>query len=187
VALALAIVVFGPLLVPDTIFGIAAGATFGLAVGTACYFAGAYAMCLGVQAVSRRWLRARVMPLLATHPRILAAVQVAPRAGTRFTFLIRLVPVNQAMLSYALGAADVPLRFAVLGNLGMFTHMLPTVYFGAAAAQLTRMAGHRHRSWEADGVLLMVGLVACVLVSLQVTRRAWSAIETRGAPRPGTS
>ena len=179
-ALVLAIVLLGPLLVPDSIFGVTAGATLGLATGTACYFAGAYLMCLAVQAVSWRWLHGRVLPLLARHPRILAAVQAAPRGGARFTFLIRLLPVNQAMLSYALGAAGVPLRFALVGNLGMFTHMLPTVYFGAAAAHVTRMAGQGHREWEIEGILLMLGLAACVLFSLQVTRRAWAAIGAEG-------
>jgi uncharacterized membrane protein YdjX (TVP38/TMEM64 family) len=183
VALAAAILLLGPLLVPDSIFGIAAGAAFGLATGSAAYFAGAYLMCLLVQWASARWLGARVLRLLAARPRLRAAVVAAPAGGTRLTFLIRLVPINQALLSYALGAAAVPLRFALLGNTAMFTHMLPTVYFGAVAAHVTRMAGTGHREWEAEGALFVLGLGACVLVTLQVTRRAWSAIEAteRGA------
>jgi hypothetical protein len=60
----------------------------------------------------------------------------------------------------------------------MLTHMFPTVYFGAAAAHLTRMAGTGHREWETEGVLLLLGLGVCVLLMLQVTRRAWAAIDT---------
>lgn len=180
VALALAIVLLGPLLVPDSIFGIAAGATFGLATGTASYFAGAYIMCLLVQSVSRRWLGDRVLRLLESRPRLRTALRVAPQGGTRFTFLIRLVPVNQALLSYALGAAGVPLRNALLGNTAMFAHMFPTVYFGAAAAHVTRMAGTGHRDWETQGVLLVLGLAMCALLTIQVTRRAWAAIDSEG-------
>lgn len=176
-ALIAAIVLLGPLLVPDSIFGVAAGATFGLAGGTAYYFVGVYLMCLAIQLVSRRWLGARVLRLLESRPRIREAVLAAPQGGVRFTFLIRLVPINQALLSYALGAAAVPLRFALLGNTAMFTHMFPTVYFGAAAAHLTRMAGAGHRQWEAEGALLMLGLGASVFLALQVTRRAWAAID----------
>jgi uncharacterized membrane protein YdjX (TVP38/TMEM64 family) len=178
VALIAAILLLGPLLVPDSIFGVAAGATFGLAAGTAYYFVGVYFMCLAVQLVSRRWLGARVLRLLESRPRLRAAVVAAPQGGARFAFLIRLVPVNQALLSYALGAADVPLRFALVGNVVMLTHMFPTVYFGAAAAHLTRMAGTGHREWETEGVLLLLGLGVCVLLMLQVTRRAWAAIDT---------
>jgi uncharacterized membrane protein YdjX (TVP38/TMEM64 family) len=180
IALIGAIVLLEPLLVPDSIFGIAAGATFGLLAGTAYYFVGVYLMCLGVQFVSRRWLQTRVLRLLVSRPRLHAALRSAPQGGARFTFLVRLVPINQALLSYALGAADVPLRFAVLGNTSMFTHMLPTVYFGAAAAHLTHMAASGHREWEMDGVLLMLGLGVCVFTTLQVTRRAWAAIGADG-------
>ena len=41
-----AILLFGPLFVPDSVFGIAAGATFGLVPGTAYFFAAVYIMCL---------------------------------------------------------------------------------------------------------------------------------------------
>jgi uncharacterized membrane protein YdjX (TVP38/TMEM64 family) len=179
-ALIAAILLLGPLLVPDSIFGIAAGVSFGLAAGTAWYFLGVYLMCLGIQLVSRRWLQARVLGWLQSRPTLRAAVLAAPRRGARSTFLIRLVPVNQALLSYALGAAGVPLRFAVLGNVAMLAHMVPTVYFGAAAAHVTRMAGKRHREWEPEGVLLMLGLGVCVWLTLHVTHRAWAAIGAEG-------
>lgn len=176
-----AIVLLSPLFVPDTIFGIAAGASFGLAAGTVYYFAGMYLMCLAVQFASRRWLRRPVLRLLETRTKLRAAVRAAPEGGVRFTFLVRLVPINQALLSYALGAADVPFRFALIGNAGMLVHLLPTVYLGAAAAHLTRMAGEGHGAWEVEGVLLMLGLGVCVALTLQVTRRAWAAIDARSA------
>jgi uncharacterized membrane protein YdjX (TVP38/TMEM64 family) len=174
--LILAILLLGPLLVPDTIFGVAAGVTFGVAAGTVYYFAGMYLMCLAVQLVSARWLRATVLRLLESRPRLRPAVAAASAGGPRLTFLVRLVPVNQALLSYALGAADVPIRNALLGNAGMLPHLIPTVYFGAAAAHLTRMAGQGHRDWEREGVLLLLGLGVSVFVALQVASRAWAAI-----------
>jgi uncharacterized membrane protein YdjX (TVP38/TMEM64 family) len=176
-ALIAGILLLSPLFVPDSIFGIAAGAIFGLAAGTLYYFVGVYLMCLVVQLVSGRWLRAQVRRLLESRAKLRAAVMAAPQGGARLTFLVRLVPINQALLSYALGAAGVPLRFALLGNAGMLMHMFPTVYFGAAAAHLTRMAGAGHREWEIQGALLLLGLGVCVFLTLQVTRRAWAAID----------
>jgi uncharacterized membrane protein YdjX (TVP38/TMEM64 family) len=166
----------GPLLVPDTLFGLAAGAAFGLVLGTACYFAAAYAMCLGVQWLAGRWLRSRVLPLLETRSTLRTLMAKATARGVRFTFLVRLLPINQALVSYALGADGIRLRDALVGNLGMFTHMLPTVYFGAAAVHVTRMAGTRHQHWEIDGLLLVLGLGLCVGFSLWISRRAWAAI-----------
>lgn len=184
-ALIAAILVAGPLLVPDSVFGITAGVTFGLVAGTAWYFAGVYLMCLGVQLASHRWLRARVLRLLASRPRLRAAVLAAPGGGVRSIFLIRMLPLNQALLSYALGAAGVPFRSAWLGNTAMLAHLFPTVYFGAAAAHVTRMAGSGHRQWAVEGVLLMLGLVVCVWLTLGVSRRAWAAIGA--AEREGSS
>jgi len=170
------VLLLGPLFVPDTLFGLAAGAAFGLVVGTLCYFAAAYAMCLCVQWLAGRWLRSRVLALLETRSTLRALIAKATARGTRFTFLVRLLPINQALVSYALGAYGVPLRDTLVGNLGMFTHLLPAVYFGAAAVRVTRMAGARHPHWETDGLLLLLGLGACAGLSLWISRRAWAAI-----------
>jgi hypothetical protein len=39
------------------------------------------------------------------------------------------------------------------------------------------MAGAGHREWEIQGALLLLGLGVCVFLTLQVTRRAWAAID----------
>jgi len=56
--------------------------------------------------------------------------------------------------------------------------MFPTVYFGAAAVHMTRMAGTGHKQWEIEGVVLMLGLGVCVALTLLITRRALVAIGT---------
>jgi uncharacterized membrane protein YdjX (TVP38/TMEM64 family) len=173
----IAVLVLEPFLVPDTLFGLAAGAAFGAAAGSAYYFAAVYAMCLLTQWLGSRWLRERVLRQLETQPRFRALLS-APERGTRFTFLVRLMPVNQALLSYALGAAGVPLRAALAGNLGMFPHMLPTVYLGAAAVHMTRMAATGHTQWEIEGVTLMLGLAVCAFFAVRLTKRARAALES---------
>ena len=176
-----ALLVLEPLFVPDTLFALAAGAAFGPIAGSVYYCGAVYAACLGIQWLGGRWLKAAVERQLVTHERILELVTKAARGGTRVTFLVRLVPVNQALLSYALGAAGVPLRNALVGNLGMFPHMLPTLYLGAAAVHMTRMAGTGHTQWERDGVLGMLGLGACIWLALRVTRRSHSVLGRAGS------
>jgi uncharacterized membrane protein YdjX (TVP38/TMEM64 family) len=171
-----AVLVLEPLLVPDTLFGLAAGAAFGLLAGSAYYLGASYVMCLVTQWLGSRWLRERVLRQLERQQHLRALVMAAPERGTRFAFLVRLVPVNQALLSYALGAVGVPLRAALAGNLGMFPHMLPTVYFGAAAVHMTRMAAAGHTEWEPEGVALMLGLAVCAALALRITRRAGAAL-----------
>lgn len=172
VAFCAAVILLEPLLVPETLFAVTAGAVFGPFGGTVYYGVAVYFACLLAQWLGGRWLKAPVLRRLESHDRVRKLVREAATGGVRPTFLVRLVPVNQALLSYALGATGVPLRNALFGNFGMFTHLLPPLYFGAAAVHVTRMAGTHHTQWERDGVLGMLALGLCALVALQVTRRA---------------
>jgi uncharacterized membrane protein YdjX (TVP38/TMEM64 family) len=171
-----AVVLAGPFLVPDTPFGLAAGAAFGVVAGTAYYFIAVYVVCVAVQWMGRRWLKGLVLRRLATRDSLRALVRGAASGGWRSVFLIRLVPLNPALVSYALGAAGVPFRDALIGNLAMLAHMFPTVYFAATAVRVTQMAGKSHRQLEIEGVLLLLGLVACVVLLVRIRRFAWSRI-----------
>jgi hypothetical protein len=59
--------------------------------------------------------------------------------------------------------------------------MFLTVYFGAAAAHLTRMAGEDHAHWTEEGIGLLLGLVACAGLVLQVGSMAWREIHVAEA------
>ena len=171
-AYAAGVIVLSPLLVPDSIFAIVAGVVFGLAEGFALYFGAVYVGSLIATGLGRRWLRTRVLAVLETRPDLDAMVRAARSEGAWVTFWIRLIPLNPAIVSYALGAAGVPLRSVALGTLGMFPHMLLAVYLGVAAAHVTRMAGESHESWTLQGASLLLGLVACAGVVAWVSRLA---------------
>ncbi len=179
-----ALILLEPLLVPDTLFALAAGVAFGPVAGTIYYAGAVYVMSLLSHWLGGHWLRAPVLRRLEKSARIRGLVERAATGGTRLTFLVRLVPVNQALLGYAFGAAGVPLRNAFVGNLGMFPHMLPTLYFGAAAVHVTRMAGTHHTQWERDGILGMAALGACVVLASWLIRRARETIDEREARAP---
>jgi uncharacterized membrane protein YdjX (TVP38/TMEM64 family) len=170
------LVVLGPFLVPDTPFGLAAGAAFGVVAGTAYYFAAVYVVCAAIHWFGRRWLRERVLRRLETRHVLRVVVRGASTGGWRSVSLIRLVPINPALVSYALGAAGVAWRDVLIGNFAMLAHMFPTVYFAAAAVHVTRMAGRSHRELQIEGVLLLVGLAACAVLLLRIRRFAWAKI-----------
>ena len=161
-----------PLLVPDTIFGVTAGVVFGLGAGTVYYCAASYGASLVAYGLGRLWLRRPVLVALRRRPPLWQAAQVARSRGAPLVFWLRLIPMSPAMLSYALAAVDVPFRAVALGTLGMLPHLFLTVYFGAAAAHVTRMAARGHRDWGVEGLVLGLGLVACAALVLQVTRIA---------------
>lgn len=180
----LVVLVLGPLLIPDTLFAIAAGVAFGPVAGTVYYGVAVYLACLVAQWLGARWLKGPVLRRLATSERIQTLVHKAALGGTRPVLLVRLVPVNQALLSYALGAAGVPLRSALVGNLAMYTHMLAPLYLGAAAVHVTRMAGTGHTQWERDGVLALAGVAVCAGIALWVAHRAGPMRVSEAQARP---
>ncbi len=180
-----AALLLGPLLVPDTIFGVTAGVVFGLGAGSVYYCCASYTASLLAYGVGRRWLRGSVLAALERRGELWKTLQAVRRQGARLVFWLRLIPMSPAMVSYALGAVDVPFRAVALGTLGMLPHLFLTVYFGAAAAHLTRMAARGHSEWELEGVALGLGFAACAALVLQVTRIARR--EVRAAERDAAS
>ena len=105
VVFCLSILALEPLLVPDTLFALAAGSAFGLVEGTAYYFAAVYVMCLGVQWLGGHWLKARVLRLLESRRKLRAMVLEAPKGGVRFAFLVRPSAAERRLLRARAAAA----------------------------------------------------------------------------------
>ncbi len=174
--LSAAILIGVPLLVPDSIFGITAGVAFGLIEGTLCYFGATYLANLLIYAASRRWLRGRVLSRVERRPRLDAVLRAARSQSLRLIFLLRLMPLNTAIVSYALGAGGIRFRPFAIGTLGLFPHMFLTVYLGYSAKRLTALSASQQSGWHVEQIALVAGLGAFALLLIQVTRIARSAL-----------
>jgi uncharacterized membrane protein YdjX (TVP38/TMEM64 family) len=173
----LAIVVLEPFLFPNSVFGLAAGVVFGLPRGILYYCSGVYVANLLVYPLGRRLLRRPVLRMLEGRASLHGMVDRAKHEGTQLVFWIRLLPINPAICSYAFGAIQVPLRAVVLGSLGMLPHLVLDVYLGAVASHVTKMAGEGHAHWKADGIALVLGLVAFGVVFWRIARIARAHLE----------
>ncbi len=175
-----AIIIVEPFFFPNTLFGLCAGVVFGLWAGYAYYFLGVYLANLGVYAIGRRALRGRVLAILETRPSIRDSVRAAEKEGTSLVFWLRMLPINPAIVSYALGAVRTPFRSVAVGTLGMFPHLLFDVYLGTVAAHVTKMAEHGHTDWDLKGAGLVLGLVATGVVTWRIARIARAQIQAAG-------
>jgi uncharacterized membrane protein YdjX (TVP38/TMEM64 family) len=175
-----AIVVLQPLLFPNSVFGMMAGVLFGLPLGFVYYSAGVYLGNLLVYLIGRRLLRRRVVRTLERRSEIESVATAAEREGLSLVFWLRMIPVNPALFSYAFGAVEIPLRTIALGGFGMLPHLLLDVYIGSVASHMTEMAGQSHSRWEAEGVGLVLGLVAVGIVVWRVVRIAKAQIGKAG-------
>lgn len=163
------------LFVPEMVLGIAAGALFGLPGGLAVALAGSLLAGALQYGIAWRFLRARIQRTLGTRPR-LAAIQTAVlQDELRLQALLRLTPLNPAILSYLLGAAGVRFPTFLAACLALTPHLFIEVYLGHAGRNLARMAGGR--GTELPELLVMLGgLAAAALVLLIVSRAAHRAL-----------
>lgn len=123
---------------PAAALGLSAGFLFGAVSGSAWAALGLLCSGLAMHALGRRWLRPRVAPLTAAHPRLARLERAAATGGVRFHLLARLSPLNYALVSYTLAAGGAPLRPYLAGLAGGLPGLVAYVWLGAAAAEGAR-------------------------------------------------
>ncbi|MDB4948335.1 MAG: hypothetical protein JWM27_984 [Gemmatimonadetes bacterium] len=163
---------------PGSVLTLAAGAIFGLVLGTAYVFIGATLGAVCSFLVSRHVARSFVEQRLRGSERFAAVADAVGQSGRRIVFLMRLSPVFPYNLTnYALGLTRVRFVDYLVASLGMLPGTVLYVYYGKLAGDVAAAAGGAgaHRGTEYY-VLLGLGLVATVAVTAVVTRIAKKAL-----------
>ena len=180
----LAYVVFIPLcailssfFVPDLIFGIIAGASFGFTRGVVAVAAGTIGGAVLQYALGRRLLKKPIDGMLSRRPALLSMVDAVRRQELKLQFLVRLTPINRAMTSYILGAAGVRLSRFLLACFALVPSICLEVYAGSAGKHLAGLAGRSSHSMAIHDVVLVTGLVVAIGVMVMVSRIARRALE----------
>lgn len=170
-------VVGASLLVPESAIGVLAGALFGPLHGLAAASTAFLLASLLQYVLGRRLLRAPVQRMLQTRPTLAAIQRVALEDQRSFQVLLRLSPLNPALVSYAMGAAEVRLVPFLIGCAAYLPHLVLEVYLGTTGRAVVASAGTgSHPGWPAmAGVGL--GLVALGLVSHRAYRTVLRALE----------
>ncbi len=173
--------------VPDILFGIVAGASFGFFLGLGATAAGSLAGAALQYALSRRLLQPAITRFLASKP-ALAAIQVAVRQQELWLqFLIRLTPLNRALTSYTLGAAGVGFTRFVVACIGLLPSLCLEVYVGYAGKHLARMTSRPEHTIVLHDVVVIGGLGVAIAVMVLISRTARRAVEVAAASVPSHS
>lgn len=171
---ALAVVAFAP----GSVLTLAAGATFGIARGTAYVFVaatlGAALAFLVARHLARPWVERRI----AAHPGFAAIDRAIAAQGRRIVFLLRLSPAFPFnLLNYALGLTRVRFLDAVVASAGMLPGTLLYVYYGHVGRQIAEAAtGTAPQRGVAGYAVLALGLAATIAVTTLVARIARRAL-----------
>jgi uncharacterized membrane protein YdjX (TVP38/TMEM64 family) len=169
--------VFSSVFVPDLLFGIVAGVSFGFWRGLLAVAGGALAGAAFQFLLSRHLLRARIVHALGRRP-ALAAILAAVRSDEfRLQVLIRLTPMNRALTSYALGAVGAHFWRFLLACGALLPSLALEVYFGIAGRHVVRMAGRQGHALVLHDIALALGLVAAVAAMALIARTARRALD----------
>jgi len=165
-------------LVPGFVLTLAAGAIFGLGLGTLYTLIAASCGASLAFLVSRYAARGVVERRLATHPEFAAIDRAVSREGRRIVFLLRLSPLFPFnLLNYALGLTSVRFVDYVIACAGMVPGTLLYVYYGKLAGDVARAAGGlTPERGPAYYALLVLGLAATIVVTAYVTKLARRAL-----------
>jgi uncharacterized membrane protein YdjX (TVP38/TMEM64 family) len=175
-------------IIPESLFGLAAGALFGLAWGIALMLIGSVLASALQYVLARRLLRAPIQRALESRP-LMRTIQAAViRDEFRVQLLLRLTPLNPALISYLLGAAGVRFIGFILASLVLVLHFAVEVYLGHAGNQLISngFSGPQH-SWRHELLIYggtAIGLIAIVIISKAAHRAVLRAIAETAAGEP---
>ncbi len=173
--------VLSSVFVPDILFGIVAGASFGFPRGLAAVAAGAVAGAALQYGLSRFFFRQRIEGFVAGRPSLRVIMHAVRSDELRLQLLIRLTPLNRALTSYLLGAAGVRFGGFVATCLVLLPSLCLEVYAGYAGRHLARMAGRTHRAVVLEDLAIVAGLAAAVAVMVLVSRAARRALDAAAA------
>ncbi len=171
------LVVGTSVLIPESLFGIAAGAVFGVWPGFVVVLVGNVIAASLQYVLARRLLRNRIQQALSSRPQLAAVQRAVLQDEIRLQLLLRLTPLNAASLSYVFGAAGVRFAGFLFACVGLLPHLLMEVYLGHVGQHLTHIsAGTRPHPFAHEAVTFG-GLLISAIVVFVVARIARKAIE----------
>jgi uncharacterized membrane protein YdjX (TVP38/TMEM64 family) len=164
--------------VPGSLLTLAAGAVFGVGLGTVYALTGATLGASGAFLISRHVARAAFQRRMAGIPQFDTIDRAVAREGWRVVFLLRLSPLFPfTLLNYALGLTRVRTVHFLIASLGMLPGTLLYTYSGKVVGDIaTLAAGQSPPRTAAYYVVLGIGLAATVAVTTVVTRLARRAL-----------
>lgn len=163
---------------PGSLLTLAAGAVFGIGMGTLWATCGALLGSSASFLIARYAARGWVEKKIEGRPRFQAVDRAVGREGIKVVALLRLSPVfPYNLLNYALGLTRVKFRHYLVASLAMIPGTLLYVYYGKVAGDVVTAAGGAGGKSAWEWVLLGVGLAATVAVTVLIARKAKAALD----------
>ncbi len=167
--------------VPGSILSFSAGALYGFWIGLALALLGNGLSASLSLLITRYLLREWAARYFARHPVMENLGDAVQEDGWKIVLLTHMSPIMPfSLINYAFGLTKIPLlEFLLATSLGAVPTTCLYVYLGALAGNLAvaspDLNQHRPLIW----VLRCVGLVATIIVTIYIARRANQALKKR--------
>ena len=170
------VVIGTSLLLPESLFGVAAGVLFGLAWGAAVILLARILAAALQYALAYGFLREPIQRRLGAGKLSAAVQRVANSGSFKLQILLRLAPLNQAAISYLLGTSGVRFAQFLAASFAMLPSIFVEVYLGHTGKHLALIgASVAQRGWL-HALLLVAGLLALVIAVGFASRAAYRAV-----------
>jgi uncharacterized membrane protein YdjX (TVP38/TMEM64 family) len=174
IALGVVYIIAALLFVPGSLLTLAAGAIYGLTLGTIIVSIASTTTAALAFLIARYGARNRVLRTLEQSPRLMAIDRAIGERGWKIVALLRLSPaVPFNLQNYLYGVTAVRFWPAVLAS---WVAMLPGTFLFVYLGSLGGAAAAGSSATTGEWVLRIVGLAATVLVTVYLTRVAQRAM-----------
>lgn len=163
-------------LMPDSILCIASGVLFGPVWGMVAVLFGILIAATFQFLLARRLFQAGIQREISQRPALAAIQRAVIQDEVRLQFLVRLTPINPAIMSYLLGATHVRMTGFLFACLAHMPAIMVEVYFGHASTNMVKIAEGNMKHALLEDALLFGGLGACIIVLVVVSRMARKAL-----------
>jgi len=126
--------------------------------------------------IGRYLARDKVQSLLQKHPKLSLIDQLIGEGDLKMLFLLRLLPLPFALLSYVFSVSRVPFRPYWLTTTGIFFYNGAITYLGYIAKHMSKQLTQGGQYAGPHSALLIAGIIVSILVLILVSRMAKAEI-----------
>lgn len=147
---------------------LASGFLFSLTAGCVYVALSTYLAAAVIFFVGRHLLREKVEMLLKQHPKLQHIDKVLDNDELKIMFILRLLPLPFAWLSYAFSVTQVKFKPYIISTSGILVYNLTLVYLGFTAKHLAAIKNTSPVNYP----LIIVGVVLVLIVFAMIVRLA---------------
>ena len=163
-AFILLFVLGAPFLLSVDALCLAAGVLFPLTAGVIYAVISTYLAAVVIFILGRYLVQDKAKVLLARHPKLVSLDNLLSDNGFRLMFLLRLLPLPFAVLSYAFSVTQVQFKPYIISTSGILIYNLALVYFGYTAKHIASLGSEAPSTGSVNYPLLVVGLIVILFI-----------------------